>query len=432
MNDTRTAMRIFYITVFGIAMVGSGQAATGWLNWWAPFAFLAVGAVEFGGAVLSMHADRRRQLGERAVWSRLLSAAVAVGAVLVNLLGHQDEPGQAAFFGGMSAVGYSVWLIDTSARRRDALRLAGKLGETAPVYGLVRWLRHPWLTRRARHLALVDPGLGLYGSLAAADAAVRAERRQRALSKVLHAKIRQAAGPAAADIAVGVYDLDQVAARLRRDADYDELTAIIAAEVTPTAVTTVRPAELAAPLGGAANEPDVEPPLPADLFPPPIPPFGVAGQLDAAAPALLADLMPAPIERSQEDLATVGQTATVDTPVYATTAIEPVQDGVDLLTHGCEDPPPIEESISGPTGHEINAKPKRALRAKKAVEPKKPGRPSVEAKVVAAFTRNPNTSVKRLARHLGVSERTIQRYRPKPVEPVTTTPNGSQPQEVTP
>ncbi|MDQ7909203.1 hypothetical protein RB614_32245, partial [Phytohabitans sp. ZYX-F-186] len=214
MSDTRTALRLFYVVVFGVALVGSGQAATGWLNWWAPFAFLAVGAVEFGGAVLSMHADRRRQLGERAMWSRLLSAAVAVGAVLVNLLGHWEEPGQAAFFAGMSALGYSVWLIDSAARRRDALRAAGKLPPTPPVYGLVHWLRHPWLTRRARHLALVDPTLGLYGSLAAAEAAVRTERRQRALSKVLHAKIRQATGPAAADIAVTVYDLDEVAARL--------------------------------------------------------------------------------------------------------------------------------------------------------------------------------------------------------------------------
>ncbi|MDQ7910274.1 hypothetical protein RB614_37850 [Phytohabitans sp. ZYX-F-186] len=178
---------------------------------------------------------------------------------------------------------------------------------------------------------------------------------------MLHAKIRQATGPAAADIAVTVYDLDEVAARLAATADYDGLTAIIAAEVTPTAVTAVRPVEL--------SQMNQLPEIAATTAVTPV---------DDVEPVLLADLFPAP--------GTVGQTATV----------EPV------------------------------AKPKRTRRPKPAT-PKKPGRPSVEAKVVAAFTRNPAADVKRLARRLGVSERTIQRYRPRPVEPVTTTPNGSVP-----
>lgn len=236
MIDTRAALRLFYLVVLGVALTGAGLAARDWLDWWAPFAFAAVAAVELGGVVLSMHADRRRQLGERALAARALSAAVAAGAVLVNFFGHRDQIGQAAFFAGMSALGYSVWLIDSASRRRDHLRAARKLPPTPPVYGLVQWLRHPWVTRRARRLALADPTLGLYESLAAAERAVRAARRQAAISAALHDKIRAAVNPTMATIAVTVYDLDEVAARLTATADYDGLTELLAADLRPVSL----------------------------------------------------------------------------------------------------------------------------------------------------------------------------------------------------
>lgn len=229
-------LRVFYAAVLIIALVGAGQAAAGWLDWWTPFAFVAVGAVELGGITLSVHADARRQVGERAVAARVLSAGVAVGAVAVNYFGHKDETGPAIFFAGMSALGYFTWLIDSSARRRDALRRLGKLGEPAPVYGLVRWARHPWLTRRARHLALITPSLGLYGSVAAAQAEVRAERRQRAIAVELRQMIAAAAGPTMATVAVNTFDMDEIAHRLAASADYDGLASRLAAQLTPAAL----------------------------------------------------------------------------------------------------------------------------------------------------------------------------------------------------
>ncbi|MBM0255653.1 hypothetical protein [Micromonospora sp. 4G55] len=81
-----------------------------------------------------------------------------------------------------------------------------------------------------------DPDLGLYGSLDAARAQIRAERRQAALSKVLHRKIRRALDATTADIAVAVYDLDEIARRLAEHADYDGLTALIAADLAPARV----------------------------------------------------------------------------------------------------------------------------------------------------------------------------------------------------
>src|SRR5262249_31972084 len=138
-----------------------------------------VGALELGGMVVLSNADVRRRLGERALGSRILSAGIAVFATGFNWLSHADHL-LGAFFAGMSALGYLVWLRSTETARRDRLRAKGQLPPTAPVYPVWQWLRHPWLTSRARHLALRTPALGLYGSLEAAATARRTERRQAA------------------------------------------------------------------------------------------------------------------------------------------------------------------------------------------------------------------------------------------------------------
>jgi hypothetical protein len=235
----------FYVATALIALAGQTGAAVEWLHWWPPFALAAVAAVEFGGIVLSAYADHRRRLGERAYAARTLSAAVAAGAVAVNWLGHHDQL-QGGFFAGMSALGYAVWLLHSGARRRDQLRATGDLPPVAPVYGWL-WLRHPGLTRRARALALADATLGLYGSLAAARTAVRTERRQAAIAALLRRKLAAGRDPLAAEIAVTVYDLDLIAGRLAAGADYDGLTALIAADLTP--------ARLADHGGGEAETP---------------------------------------------------------------------------------------------------------------------------------------------------------------------------------
>ncbi len=124
----------------------------------------------------------------------------------------------------------------------------GDLPPTAPVYGWWSWLAHPALTRRARALALADPTLGLYGSLTASRTAVRVQRRQTAIAGLLRRKLAQGRDPLAAQIAVTVYDLDEIAARLAAGADYTGLTALIAADLNP--------ARLTGPAGATDREPD--------------------------------------------------------------------------------------------------------------------------------------------------------------------------------
>jgi hypothetical protein len=235
------ALTGFYAVVALIALAGQAGAAVHWLGWWLPSAVAAVAAVEFGGIALSAYADFRRRLGERALAARILSAAVAGGAVAVNWFGHPDRM-QAGFFAGMSALGYLVWLLHSGARRRDQLRAIHALPPVAPAYGLGLWLRHPGLTRRARALALADPTLGLYGSLDAARAAQRVERRQAAIATALRRKLTAAVDPLTAEIATATFDLDEIAARLAAGADYDGLTALIATDLAPNRLTGGKPA----------------------------------------------------------------------------------------------------------------------------------------------------------------------------------------------
>jgi hypothetical protein len=248
----------FYVVVLLVALAGQVSGAVEALHIPLLAAIPAVGALELGGIVVLANADVRRRLGERATASRVLSAAIAAGAVAFNWLAHADHL-LGGFFAGMSALGYLVWLMHTENQRRDRLRATGQLPAVTPAYELIgHWLAHPWYTRRARALAKADPQLGLYDSLAAARAAVRRERRQTAIAKVLHRKIRAAVDPTTADIAVHVYDLEEIATRLADGADYDGLTALVAVDLAPARLAAGKPVK-----GRPEVASQVAPPAPA-------------------------------------------------------------------------------------------------------------------------------------------------------------------------
>lgn len=157
---------LFYGGVLTFALIGSATAAVTWLGWDIAFALPAVALLEVGGVYLADMADRRRQLGESALAARLLSAAVAVGAVALNYFGHlHTNVYQAWFFAGLSALGYGVWLVRSGQRRRDKLRADGKLPAATPAFGLGRWLTAFPSTWQASQVAKEHPELGLYGSL---------------------------------------------------------------------------------------------------------------------------------------------------------------------------------------------------------------------------------------------------------------------------
>jgi hypothetical protein len=254
--DGRAAIhlgRLFYLAVVLIALAGQTGAAQAWLEWPVLAALGAVAALELGGVTLAVWADYRQRLGERAYVARTLSGATAVFAVLIQWVGHQSRI-QAGFFAGMSALGYSVYLIQSAARRRDQLRADGMLPPVPPAYGLGQWVRRPWLTRRARALALVDPSLGLYGSLAAAREEIRAERRNVAIAGLLAQKIGEGKDPLEAKIAINVFDMSIIAKEIADTADYAGLAESIAAGLTPRRVLNGQPSPRR-----ATNRPDGEP-----------------------------------------------------------------------------------------------------------------------------------------------------------------------------
>ncbi|MEU5554460.1 hypothetical protein ABZ738_32295 [Micromonospora sp. NPDC047793] len=227
----------FYVLVLLVALVGQVTGAVQTLGVPVLVAVPAVAALELGGVVVMANADVRRRLGEQAIASRLLSAAIAAGAVAFNWAAHPDHL-VGGFFSGMSALGYLVWLMHTGNQRRDRLRLTGGLPPTPPAYEVFgHWIRHPVITSRARSIAKAD-SLDLYESLKAAHAATARQRRDAAIAKVLHRKIKTAVDPTTADIAVRVYDLDEIAARLAAAADYNGLTMLLAADLAPERIIT--------------------------------------------------------------------------------------------------------------------------------------------------------------------------------------------------
>ena len=231
----------FYVVVLLVALAGQVSGAVEALHIPVAVAAPAVAALELGGIVVMGNADVRRRLGERALASRILSAAIAGGAVAFNWLAHTDHL-MGGFFAGMSALGYLVWLMHTENSRRDRLRAKGTLPPTSPAYEVLgHWIRHPGLTLRAKALSRARPGLGLYDSLAQARRERAREERERAIAKVLHRKIRAAVDPTTADIAVAVYDLDEIAKRLTDRADYDGLTALIGTDLLPSRLAGVSP-----------------------------------------------------------------------------------------------------------------------------------------------------------------------------------------------
>ncbi|MEU7874258.1 hypothetical protein [Dactylosporangium sp. NPDC049140] len=213
------------------------------LAWWwraamvTPFAAV----IDLGGVVTSAFADARQRLGETAYGWRALSAGAVTTGVAINIIGHADVPYLAVVFGGLGVFAYSVWLLHSAARRRDALRAAGKLADTAPVYGLAQWRREPAVTRRARTLALAS-GYPLHESLDIARAQLRDERRRTALAQHVETLIRSRhADPVRAAIAATTLDIDAVAAALTAQSDVAGWARVINADLVPPPLPTADP-----------------------------------------------------------------------------------------------------------------------------------------------------------------------------------------------
>jgi hypothetical protein len=234
----------FYATAATAALVGQVWAGVTHIPWpeegFSPFLRIAlvtpaVAVIELGGVATAALADLRRRKGEQAYAYRAMSMFAALVALVFNVAGHwrPEERFLAFGFGGLSAFAYVLWLIHSSARRRDALRKAGQMATTGPVYGVVQWAREPKVTWLARSLAL-EHGHGLYESLRAAREQMRHTARQVAIAGTVAEYIRsEHQDERLAKIAETTYDPDRLAGMLEERINYEVVTNKLTRAISP-------------------------------------------------------------------------------------------------------------------------------------------------------------------------------------------------------
>jgi hypothetical protein len=236
----RAAFVFYTIAALGssIGQIWVGVTTPPWpdsVPWWLrtvlvlPFAL----AIDLGGVVCSAFADWRQRVGEPAYGWRALSLASVTVGVGINVIGHADTPYLAVVFGTLGAWAFIVWLLHAAARRRDALRAAGLLGNPAPIYGPMQWRREPAVTRRAKTLAL-EHGYSLHESLAAARRQLADERSHAALAAHLTTLLKaQHDDPNLANILVAAVPGDQLAADVAQLVDRSGWARMVAADLQP-------------------------------------------------------------------------------------------------------------------------------------------------------------------------------------------------------
>jgi len=234
----------FYATAATAALVGQVWAGVTHIPWpeegFSPFLKIAlvtpaVAVIELGGVATAALADLRRRKGEQAYAYRAMSLFAAAVALVFNVVGHwrPEERFLAFGFGGLSAFAYVLWLIHSSARRRDALRRAGQMASTGPVYGVVQWAREPRVTWLARGLAL-EHGYGLYESLRVARVQMRNNARRDAIAGTVAEYIRsEHQDERLAKIAETTYDADRLAGMLEERINYEVVTNKLTLAISP-------------------------------------------------------------------------------------------------------------------------------------------------------------------------------------------------------
>ncbi|GAA1555644.1 hypothetical protein [Kribbella lupini] len=234
----------FYATAATAALVGQVWAGVTHIPWpdegFSTFLKIAlvtpaVAVIELGGVATAALADLRRRKGEQAYAYRAMSLFAAIVALVFNVVGHwrPEERFLAFGFGGLSAFAYVLWLIHSSARRRDALRVSGQMANTGPVYGVVQWMREPRLTWQARSLA-IEHGYGMFESLRAAREHVRNAARRNAIAGTVAEYIRsEHQDERLAKIAETTYDADRLAGMLEERINYEVVTNKLTRAISP-------------------------------------------------------------------------------------------------------------------------------------------------------------------------------------------------------
>jgi hypothetical protein len=389
----------FYGVAAAGAVLGQTWVAVGHLPWGSAVPFwVRVAAVlpfalclELLAMALAALADERMRLGERAYGFRTFSAAVAVVAVGIQVVGHWPDVYWSGVFGVLSSAAYLLWLLHSAARRRDALRAAGKLADTAPDYGLWRRVRHPVWTARAAELARqgrVDGSsgrwrpLGLFESLQAAQLVMADEKRRPAIAGAVEQVVRaDQRDPRMAEVAVRTLDLDRLAAELAGRVDYsawaDRLAPAVAAPAPIPAVTTAVP-------------------RPASAVTAPVPSPDALVTAAVPSPDAVVTAPPSPSSRSSPSSPS-SPSPVVAARLSSAALTVPLREAVG--GDGSPGPASAASRLGGGVG--------------RARVPESQAQPTAE-RVAQVLADSPGVRIAEVASTLGISERTVRRHWPAP------------------
>jgi hypothetical protein len=232
----------FYGAAALSAVVGSALGAVSLIEWpvWLSkelqyvIASVPVAVVELGGAVSAALGDQRRQLGERAIGYRAMSGGIAAAAIAWQLFSHHFMWYGWAF-AGLSVIAYTLYLLHSAAKRRDALRSSRKMANLAPVYPLWQQIRHPQIVRLAKSLVQEDETLGIFEALRMAREELATQHRHEMIAKALKRAYKEAYKDSATgrEVILATMDLERLAAKVEGNADYEGWAAVISSKLAP-------------------------------------------------------------------------------------------------------------------------------------------------------------------------------------------------------
>ncbi|WP_079188826.1 ATP synthase F0 subunit B [Streptomyces sp. CB02009] len=166
-----------------VAWTGQAGFATDILGWVAPFTVLFAAAWELSTAFVGWMYHQARKAGDAGLLYRVSTWVFAMGAAVMNFWHASGEPvagsrvwdaaaqewtqqvtywnftPKAVAFAAMSIVGMVLWELYATLIHRKQLREDGKVADSRPSIGLVRWLRYPRHSFTAWSLTITDQRL---------------------------------------------------------------------------------------------------------------------------------------------------------------------------------------------------------------------------------------------------------------------------------
>ncbi|QKW47947.1 flotillin family protein [Streptomyces microflavus] len=166
-----------------VAWTGQAGFAKDILGWVTPWTILFAAAFELSTAFVGWMYHQSRKDGDAGTLYRIATWVFAMGAAVMNFWHASGEPKpgtrvwdetarqfvqevtywhftpKAVAFATMSIVGMALWELYATLLHRRALRKDGKVAQSRPSIGMVRWFRYPRHAFCAWSLAITDASL---------------------------------------------------------------------------------------------------------------------------------------------------------------------------------------------------------------------------------------------------------------------------------